>query len=495
MSKQLRKAITDELHRRHGYRVMEAKIKPVHIANALMRVEHECVGKMNVLQQLFEATVAKNSLDQKLNAARLMLDAQRDRWGALGQTADLKSSALLNKVLPLLRTLLGADGALFGTSPDLSSFSSPTSLTVTGDPSDDGAGAFVFKLWGGHEEATRLPVLDLLSELTSPRKDPAQIDDLSALLIPLVDSTRAKSAPEFNAEDLISDYSNVEKQLRLAASRLCAYERKLNPNPIASLQRVVLLAALSVFRHGATRAHERAGGPERFLLLDASGDHYSAVAQASTGCVTQLINDACRYMASVVNDLLTSQIANWPVEPIAAINSLLESSGQAPLEPNSPLSRRITDIVKDFDDPEDIRREVAEELIRQVEGNQRRGLDGYLRLLGIRSGFLYPTQKNPNKRLNPTDRTLEVLVASTVDVHGPILEYRDFLEELKTRWAIVVGGRTEDALILSHVGASVPAKALRENSERFLSRLESLGLARRLADSVAVVGLLEATHE
>jgi hypothetical protein len=495
MSKQLRKSVTDELHRRHGYRVMEAKIKPVHLANALMRIEHECVGKMNVLQQLFEATVAKNTVDQRLSAVRSMLDAQRDRWGALGQTPDLKSSALLNKVLPLLRTLLGADGALFGTSPDLSSFSSPTSLTVTGDPSDDGSGAFVFRLWGGHDNEVRLPILDLFAKLTSPTKDPAQIDDLSALLIPLVDSTRPRSTPAFHAEDLAENFSGVETQLRMAASCLYDYEIKLNPNPIASLQRVVLLAALSVFRHAATRAHERAGGPERFLLLDASGDHYSVVAQASTGCVTQLINDACRYMASVINDLLTSQIDDWPKRPVAAINKLLEQSGQAPLEDSSLLSRRIAEITKDFDDPEDVRREVAEELIRYVEGNQRRGLDGYLRLLGIRSGFLYPTQKNPNKRLNPTDRTLEVLVASTVDVNGPTLEYRDFLDQLRDRWAIIVGGRAEDGLILSHLGTSVPAKALRENSERFLTRLESLGLARRLADSVAVVGLLEASHE
>lgn len=75
MSKQLRKAITEELHRRHGYKVMEAKIKPVHIANALMRTEHESVGRMTVLQQLFEATLNKNSIDRKLAAVRSMLDA------------------------------------------------------------------------------------------------------------------------------------------------------------------------------------------------------------------------------------------------------------------------------------------------------------------------------------------------------------------------------------------------------------------------------------
>lgn len=495
MSKQLRKALTDELQRRHGYKVMETKIKPVHIANALMRSEHQCVGRMTVLEQLFEATLARNSIDKRLTAVRSMLDAQRDRWGALGQSSDLKSSPLMTKVLPLIRTLLGADGAVFGTSPEFSSFSSPTALTVTGDPSDDGAGGFVHRLWGAHDAAARLPILDLLAELSSPDKDPAQMDDLSALLAPLVDSTKKRPTVLVTAEDLAADYSPVETALRASANGLCAYERKLNPNPIASLQRVVLLAALSVFMHAATRARERAGARERVLLLDASGDHYSAIAQASTLCVTQLISDACDYMASVLNDLLAEQIEDWPSAPLAALNRLLENAGQPPLEASSVLGRRIAEIAQEFPDPEDVRSEVADELLRQAEGTSRRGLDGYLRLLGIRSGFLYPTQKNPNKRLNPADRTLEVLVASTIDVNAPPLEYRDFLELLRQRWAIVVGGRTDDAALLANLGATVPVRLLSENSERFLSRLESLGLARRLADSVAVVGLLEATHD
>lgn len=496
MSKQLRKAITEELHRRHGYKVMEAKIKPVHIANALMRVEHQCVGRMAVLEQLFEATLARNSIDKKVLAVKSMLGSQHDRWGALGQAQDLKSSPLMTKVLPLIRTLLGADGAVFGTSPEFSSFSSPTALTVTGDPSDDGAGLFIHRLWGGADPQKRLPILDLLADLTSPKKDAAQMDDLSALLAPLVDDTKPRAAPAFVAQDLTQEYSEVERELRAAANCLHAYEIKLKPNPISSLQRIVLLAALSVFMHGATRAYERAGAKKRLLLLDASADHYSVVAQSSTRCVTQLISDASDYMASVINDLLTAQIENWPASPLQAVNSLLESLSLAPLEDNSLTAKRIKEIANDFNDPNDVRREVAEELLRQAEGNQRRGLDGYLRLLGIRSGFLYPTQKNPNKRLNPADRTLEVLVASTIDVSQPPVEYREFQEMLRRRWGIVVGGRADDAMLLdTHVGVKVPVRMLRENSERFLDRLESVGLARRLADSVAVVGLLEATHE
>lgn len=494
MSKQLRRALTDELQRRHGYKVMETKIKPVHIANALMRSEHRVVGRMSVLQQLFEGTLARNSLDKRVAAVRSMIDGQRDRWGALGQAADLKASPLMTKVLPLIRTLLGADGAAFGTSPDLSSFSSPTALTVTGDPSDDGAGNFIHALWGGHNDGTRLPILNLLADLSSPTKDAAQMDDLSALLAPLVDKTRPR-APSSGAVDESVEYSPIEKRLRTAANRLCMYERELQPNPISSLQRIVLLAALSLFAHAASRAHENAGAMERVLLLDASNDHYSPIAQASTRCVAHLLGDASDYMASVLNDLLTDQVPNWPEMPLAALNRLLEGAGLPPLEHSHPLAKRIEEIASDAEDPEEVRREVADELIRQAEGSQRRGLDGYLRMLGIRAGFLYPIQKNPHKRLNPADRTLEVLVATAVDVTAPPIEYRDFLEQLRQQWGIVVGGRNDDAGELTRAGIQVPPRALSENSERFLSRLESLGLARRLADSVAVVGLVEANNE
>jgi hypothetical protein len=494
MSQTLRNALSDELHRRHGYRTMETKIKPVHIANALMRVEHQCVGRMSVLEQLFMATYKKNSTEQRVAAVSAMISSHKERWGALGQVNDIRTSPLMTKVLPLIRTLLGADGAAFGNSPNMSSFSSPTALTVTGDPSDDGAGAFIHRLWGGRG-SDRLDILSLLANLTDPNKAPAEMDDLSALLAPLVDSIREKkSASTHSSEDLSLGYSVVETELRGAATYLAAYERKLNPNPIATLQRIVLLAGLSVFMHAATRPQERGGLERRFLLLDASGEHFSSVAQASTRCVAQLVKDASVYLGIVIGDLLEQGLPNWPNDPLGAINVLLESRGQAPIDNRAKLARRISESVNDLEDPGEIRREVCEELLREIEGNQRRGLDGYLRLLGIRSGFLYPVQKNPNKRLNPSDRTLEVLVMSAIDVKTPPVEYRDFLERMCDRWSIVVGGREGDAELLAGGGANVPSKALHDNSERFLDRLESLGLARRLADSVAVVGLMEAAH-
>lgn len=494
MNKELRKAISDEIYRRHGYRFMEAKIKPVHIANSLMRNEHLCVGRMGVLEQLFEATLNRNTIDRRLEAAQSLLDTQRERWGRLGETDDLRASNLMTKVLPLIRTLLGADGAVFGSSPEWSSFSSPTALTVTPDASDDGAGGFVHRLWGGFDNSERLEILNLLNALTAPDKPPSELDDLSALLAPLVEGTKKKVPQLVTSEDLSGHYSLVELSLRAAADSLASYEHKLQPNPIATLQRIILLAALSVFTHASTRPKERYSGLDRPLLLDATGDRYSNVADASTRCVSQLIADARSYMADVLRDLLRATSATWYTNPINALNSILEAHGHAPIDQKNKLIEKIMDVIAESD-PEDVERELSEEIIRTLEGSSGRGLDGYLRLLGVRSGLLYPQQKNPNKRLVPTDRTLEVLVASSIDVNARPLEYRDFLDALRQRWNIIVGGGIDDGSLLAQIGAHVPARELTENSNRFLSRLESIGLARRLADSVAVVGLLEDNYE
>ena len=124
--------------------------------------------------------------------------------------------------------------------------------------------------------------------------------------------------------------------------------------------------------------------------------------------------------------------------------------------------------------------------------NEKDSLVDYLRLLGLRSGLLYPQQKNPKKRVCPEDRIIEVLVAGTINVVDEFVEYQEFLERLWKRFGIVTGGHPEDEFLLSQAGISrVSSKYLRQNAEAFLKRLEDQGFAKRMADGKALVGLVE----
>ena len=487
----LHEVIGKELRRRHGVGMMEGKLKPVHVANALMRAEHGTVGRMSDLKMLMTATASKENSETRLRAAQQMLETNRDRWGRLGEERDLRRSTLVSKVLPLLRTILATDAAAFGTSPDQSSFSSPTALTVTGDPSDDHAGEFVHRLWSGAEPTDRLHLLDLLREVTAPDRDLATVDDLTAVLAPLADGVRERKMSDWAFEDLGGRRSSeVAQALRSAAADLGTYEQHTRPNPIASLQRIVTLASMSVFFHAGTRATEWSGYPRRLLLLDASGTRLSPVAAASELLVTRLMEDSRAYMAKVLAQLLVEVREDWAENPGSALAELARS--KASKKGGSISAKVLAEVIEEVADAGGtMAEELPTQLVERVDGASGRSLDGFLRLFGVRCGLLYPQQKNPNKRLVPADRTLEVLVVSTFDATGRQLEYRDFLDALHDRWHIVVGGRPEDGSLLAEAGAEVDSASLAENSERMLSRLEALGLARRLADSVAVVGMME----
>jgi hypothetical protein len=492
MEASLREVLGNELRRRHGFGMMEGKIKPVHVANALMRAEHEHVGRMRDIGHLMTATASRESQDERLQAVARMLEANRERWGRLGDEDDLKRSVLATRVLPLLRTILATDNAAFGKSPEFSSFSSPTALTTTRDASDDHVGEFVHQLWGGRDAERRLPILDMLRDLTDPQKDLGSVDDLTAVLAPLSDDMRAYNPPgrEFpEADGRLA--SPACEALREAARDLHAFEQALRPNPIASLQRIVLLGALSVFFFAVTRLCERVGTPRRVLLIDNSASRDTPIAEVSERSVSRLFDDARGYMASIIAEVLEAERPDWEVDPAAALAAVFSKGKRS----GGVEGRGFGDLLEELTEAgADVRSELPRRLVELLDGSGGRTFDGYLRLLGIRCGLLYPQQKNPMKRLVPMDRTLEVLVAGTFELSGRPLEYRDFLDRLYERWRIVVGGRLEDAEILAAEGMQVAAGDLADNSERFLLRLQRLGLARKLADTVAVVGLMENAH-
>lgn len=334
----LHEVIGKELRRRHGIGMMEGKLRPVHVANALMRSEHGTTGRMSDIKMLMTATASKELSEARLAATKAMLDASRDRWGRLGEEKDLRRSALVARVLPLLRTILASDGAAFGTSPEQSSFSSPTALTVTGDPSDDHAGEFVHRLWSGSGGAERLVLLDLLKEASAADRDLSIVDDLTAVLAPLSDELKPWRKREWVYEDLTPGRpSGMAASLRAAAADLGTYERHARPNPIATLQRIVTLASMSIFFHAVSRAAEWTGSQRRLLLLDASGSKAGPVASASETLVTRLMDDSRTYMASVLADLLIgygllgrtirpTRSPNWRARMAARRTSLMAKS-------------------------------------------------------------------------------------------------------------------------------------------------------------------------
>lgn len=504
----IRGLIARELILRHGCGAMTGKIKPVHIANGLFREKLGSVGKTANLKLMLVYTAAGSSEEERQSAMESLLEKAGDSWGRLADDALTKEGALGRQVLPMLRTLLGTDGAVFGKSIDQSSLTTPTGLLVTGDPSDEHAGALLKALWKVQTPRSESDqsLLDLLESIIDPQRDLGTADDLTVLFSPLVEEVKTRNLDEvaLQCEDIKQflerqeNYDPVMWELRQAADLLCVYENAVRPNPIATLERIICLGSLTIFFYMATRGRTWAGLPARPLLLQAIGKLDSPVARASEQSVQELIvSDSKRYLVALLKAL---------VEPLGS-----QPDGWLDLWKKGDLRPRLVDHYNLAPKPKDIQEmNDFDWLVRQsdddVEPNDLLGeivdkvkekdsLEDYLRLLGLRSGLLYPQQKNFKKRVCPEDRVIEVLVAGTTDVINEMIEYQDFLERLWRRFGIVTGGLPEDEYRLTEAGVQrVSSKYLRENSEALLKRLEEQGLAKRMADSKALVGLMETSR-
>lgn len=500
----LRSLIARELIRRHGCGAMTGKIKPVHIANGLFREKLGSVGKTANLKLMLVYTAARSSEEKRQAAMESLLEKARDSWGRLADDAMTKEGALGRQVLPMLRTLLGTDGAVFGESIDQSSLTTPTGRLVTGDPSDEHAGALLKALWKvpTPQSESGQSLLDLLESIIDPERDLSTADDLTVLFSPLVEEakTRDLDAAALECEDIKQflmqqeNYDAVLWELRQAADLLCVYEQAVRPNPIATLERIICLGSLTIFFYMATRGRIWAGLPARPLLLQAIGKFESPIARASAQSVHELVvSDSKRYLIALLKALvepLGSQPGEWlnlwkrgDLKP-----QLIDHYNLIPKRKDIQEMNDFDWLVRQADDdiePGDLLGEIVDKI------KEKDSLEDYLRLLGMRSGLLYPQQKNFRKRVYPEDRVIEVLVAGTTDVINEMIEYQEFLDRLWRRFGIVTGGLPEDEYRLTDAGVQrVSSKYLRENSEAFLKRLEEQGLAKRMADSKALVGLM-----
>lgn len=505
----LSRVIVQELIRRHGCGVMSGKIKPVHIANGLFRETLGTVGQTTNLSYVFTYTSSRSTEEQRQEAMNKLLDRSKEKWGRLAEDAMSREGALGKQVLPMLRAILGTDGAAFGSAKSigLSSLTTPTGNLVTSDASDEHAGAFLAALWSisTEESMAKSSLLSLLRSIIDPERDLSTADDLTVLLAPLAEGVRERRPDEAIAkcQDLqkfqegLTEYDPVLWELRQAADMLSVYEQTVRPNAIATLERIICLGSLTVFFYMATRGRIWARLPARPLLLQATGKPNSPIAKASEESVLQLtIRDPKQYLTS----LLQSILENLGAEPDSWLNLWdsgkiwEELSSQTGVKRESKFDAEIRDLTKivaqrepDIES-EEIFREIIDKLLEKDTGS----LVDYLRGLGLKSGLLYPQQKNPKKRVCPEDRVVEVLVAGTVNVVDEFVEYQEFLERLWKRFGIITGGHPEDEFLLSQAGISrVSSKYLRQNADAFLKRLEDQGFAKRMADGKALVGLVE----
>jgi hypothetical protein len=117
----------------------------------------------------------------------------------------------------------------------------------------------------------------------------------------------------------------------------------------------------------------------------------------------------------------------------------------------------------------------------------------FLQKLGRTAGLLFPpfAGRSKEKRISPSVTMLDTLVRACVPV-GELIPVEDAFQALWLRFGLIVGGRVNteptDLELLERTGIQLDPTDLDENVELFVDECVRLGLARRYADNVSLIG-------
>lgn len=480
-----------------GWRPASGAVKPVHLANGLVRA---LAGKSYDINALIEV-IAWRKLGAPIENRRLEALLQKEWGDSLSEFRD--DSTGFERARRYLNGVLAADGAVFP-SAEHSSLSLTCAQMASRDNSDRGLGEFGLQLLGSTAAAPLHKVLVNRLMVDQPT-DPITI---AAWPLLIGDGKTAK-VNERSASALKKRHSAaIVEQFREAARSLATHE-EVQGNRLRSLERAVHFVCVATHAHAQAVA---AGGKldsraPALLVTDAvKGSELALASERSLKLIHEMVG---QWLAERLADRLHAGKPLTGDEELALpsaadgreVRKLLRTIGVAKKPHPSPEDDELDERMSAFNEARARfgKNEVAkcigatlvECYLREYEsGGPREALTR----LCTRAGLLYPHYqgRSAEKRFQPSAPVLDMLVRACV-VAGDAIPLTEFLERLWHRFGLLAGDRRNDdwddgAYLHSH-GIPVDPGLLRENTDALVAQLVTMGLARRYPDNVTFIGV------
>lgn len=475
-----------------GFLPTNKSIKPVHVANGLVRATTGRWYNTTALAQLLRRFVEdqKHNVLVETNTNRSILDRYGDSFVA--RTGSAVDEGALGELRSLAYGALAADRAVFNDAMK-SSFTLSNERFATRDPSDNRSGQFLSRLIseGGTGDAER----ELKRVLQS------EADPWSVLAAPMLNQlepqedtpTEASLRQRALANSLFArsrdgDYrSPTFLHLREAFDRLARHEAE-EKSTLTSLRRLVLFGCFALHVHMISRWSEAiAGRPRPPILLDLFDGLRPTLRDGSRATVRAAGDAVEGLLMSRLTDILTAA-----TEDIGGAEAFLDSLAQ----PIQDRVRERYDAVLAGGEVEDV--EALADAFLEEALEKARPLE-FLTELGRRAGYMTPWANQGKagklqKRYGVNAEFLEILVASLVDP-GDELEFGELLTRAREQFGIVVGRPSDDEVIRHNnlngmpfgTPVSVREEDLRDNVEAFRRAIENIGYAKRYADGRTLI--------
>lgn len=480
-----------------GWRPASGSVKPVHLANGLVRA---LVGRTFDTGALNEVIVSRK-YGAPIEERRLEALLQRD-WGE-ALSAFAADAPGFEKARKYLLGVLAADGAVFPTA-ESSSLSLTCAQMASRDHNDRGLGEFGFQLLGGAagSELTRL----LIERLTVDRPT----DPLTIAAWPLLLSEGKQTKPsERPASALKRVHAKaVMAQIREAVTSLATHE-EAQGNRLRSLERAVHFVCVATHAHAQAVAADGKLNDRAPALLVTDAVKGGGLARASEQSVALIHERVGQWLSERLADRLRANKSVSNEEGLELpgstdgreVRKFLRSLGVAKKPHGPPSDAELDERMGAFNEARarfgkgDVAKTLAATLVecylREYEsGGPREALTR----LCTRAGLLYPHYqgRSAEKRFQPSSPVLDMLVRACV-ANGEAIPLDEFLERLWLRFGLIAGDRRngswDDGAYLHSHGIPVDPGLLQENTEALVAQFVAMGLARRYPDNVTFIGV------
>ena len=479
-----------------GWRPATGQIKPVHVANGLVRA---VTGEFYDTASLVEFLISwkKDKVpDEERSYKRLVLEGRRDAYGYFAD-----SEREFDRARRYLRGLLNADNAVYP-SAENSALTLTCREMASRSHQDSGLGDFgAALLRSGTSELLAKALLRVL-DVRRPE------DPLTAIAWPLLGRDAKPARPKQGIGRTLTKKHHRQclNQLGVAAERLARHEEQQG-NRLRTLERIVHFVCLATHAHAQALAARGVLDSRPPLLMAVIGGKRSDLAAASERSLESMYGQFEEWLISEEAARLRERkplMDGARLEELSVdgrtVRSVLRQILSAKQRHEEPDEETLDARMADFEDAkrsfgkDDPALLMAHALVRSyLREYESGGPRSFLQGLARKAGLLYPhfQGNSRDKRVRPSVAILDVLVRACVPPRES-LPLDEFLDNLWGAFGLVVGGRRGeeggDAELLLQNRIDIDPSHLVANTDALVDLLVGMGLARRFADNVTFVG-------
>lgn len=459
-------------------------IKPVHIANGVMRCIYGCYNRTKNIKRLALVSDAKGTipLGNEIGVVhKWLLDNQK--------LEDKISESALESMRNIMQKLLSADKGVYvvkGLGDNMISYSAGSKYFLTNYSMYEDAGEFI----GGVIRVYCPEMASYIKKLLEDGKD-----SITLLFEPVLETDMEVFTDQRKHEDLPA-FNSTNNSIEWFVKGIkdggnCLLDNFRNhPNPLTQLRLFNFFCIMHIIRYMMMLATFYCEEKIRPILLDFSGKNpsRSSVARMSEMSYTQMYRSINRFYAWGYAEWLNSQGYTKDDLLNSATPVYERKKKTAPKVRQEELDELWAYAKEKANKTEgkDVFLEIGEAMYDMLSLTASSHPVAYIREIGTAAGLLYPPDsQHPNKRFVISQDILEMLLRSCVNPKE-VISGKDIRERLWDRFGIVIGGRQFEMQKFQSGGMilQIDGEALEKNFSLFAAMLESMGFAEIMADGV-----------